>query len=228
MTNTISSRATFYDLTGYLLPGSLLIGIVWLYWYAFGDSETAIRFLRRAHHLGSFWLAIGVIVVGYFAGHLANSASSMLFEGCIFKSAFKNWRDWYGRMNDDRKARVDEVAMREFGVPAKELKVFDVRVRMENTMPNAAITGLCFLSYYGMSRTLSLLSFLVVPVLIAIWLSQRSFCLGVVVVPVAVGLFFGYQYSRFVVYYCDFLGSTLLNDKVGCNQSKGGFDGRKS
>ena len=152
----------------------------------------------------------------------------MLFEGCILKSAFKNWRDWYGRMNDDRKARVDEVAMREFGVSAKELKVFDVRVRMENTMPNAAITGLCFLSYYGMSRTLSLLSFLMVPVLIAIWLSQRSFCLGVVVVPVAFGLFFGYQYSRFVVYYCDFLGSTLMNDKVGCNLPKGGVDGRKS
>ena len=46
MLNTLSARATFYDVIGYLIPGILSMGIGWLYWYVFVDAASAVGFVR--------------------------------------------------------------------------------------------------------------------------------------------------------------------------------------
>ena len=77
-------------------------------------------------------------------------------------------------------------------------------------MPSAAITGLCFLSYYGMCRTLSLLCLLTVPLVSILCFSDYELCAMSPIVLLVAGVVFWHQYTRFVVYYYDFLGSTLL------------------
>ena len=93
-------------------------------------------------------------------------------------------------------------------------------------MPNATITGFSFLSFYGMSRTMALLSWLgALPIAMFVaskYCRAQAFLAGGTSFGIvcAVGIFFCYQYLRFVEYYYDFLGSTLLrvdNRKYGEN-----------
>lgn len=210
MLNALSSRSTFYDITGYLIPGILTLGLIWMYWFFIGDCQSAMQFLRYLHKIGVFFTTVGVAVAGYAIGHLANSVSSWLYEGVLFKAQFEHWRNWYSRMSDVRKKIANGSAQREFGVEASQLKTFDIRIRMENKMPNVAVTGLCFISYYGMCRTLSLISFLAIPLVSILSCSDYELCVFAPLLLLCVSLFFGYQYSRFVIYYNDFLGSTLI------------------
>lgn len=210
MLNTISSRSTFYDLTGYLIPGILSLGLIWMYWYFVGDCQSALEFLKVLRKIGVFFTTFGVVVVGYAIGHLINSISSWLYERVLFRTGFLSWRNWVSRMSESRLTRANETAMIEYRVDASALKAFDIRVRMENKMPNAAVTGLCFLSYYGMCRTLSFLSLLAVPLVSILCFSDYDLCVFSPILPFCASIFFGYQYSRFVIYYYDFLGSTLL------------------
>ena len=219
MLNTLSSRATFYDVIGYLFPGILSLGTGWLWWYVFVDIDSAMRIARlMINHglLATFFMLAG----GYVTGHLANSISSALLEKVIFKTKFRTAKKWLDRAkstNADRARRIEANAQTEFKVSAEALTSFDMRIRMEEKMPNATITGFSFLSFYGMSRTLALLSWLAaLPVCVII---GRNFngtaslsaaglsCIAMIII----GGFFSYQYLRFVEYYYDFLGSTLMN-----------------
>lgn len=101
-------------------------------------------------------------------------------------------------------------------MPVEEISVFDMRIRMEENLPRATITGFSFLSFYGMCRTLTLLVVLAsIPIsywsssLVSCKLSGLVFTL-VFLLVLAIATAFKYQYLRFVVYYYDFMGSTLL------------------
>lgn len=220
MTKSLSSRATFYDLTGYLVPGVITLGLVWLYWFFLFDFNTAWSFLKFLQKMGVFCTTAAIVILGYAVGHVMNSISSLLFERLLFKSGFDKWKAWSSRMSESRKARVKEVISEEFKTDLPDIKAFDIRIRMENYMPNAAITGLCFLSYYGMCRTLSLVSILCLPLASILCFVYDGLCLFLPLVPCFVSLCFGYQYSRFVIYYYDFLGSTLMLSVKGMTEPK--------
>ena len=221
MLNTLSSRATFYDVIGYLVPGVISLGIGWLYWYQFIDAESAKWTVKQALK-NAFVASLAIAAIGYVFGHLVNAASSLLLEKWIFKRPFVDAKKWYERVLEKNSARANAIQRNvdsEFHIASTDLTAFDMRIRMEEMMPNAAITGFSFLSFYGMSRTLALLA----------WLSSfpLAFLVGMryeggvaifaalvtFVVFCAVGVLFCYQYLRFVEYYYDFLGSTLLHSK---------------
>lgn len=218
MLNTLSSRATFYDVIGYLFPGILSIGTGWLWWYVFIDTVSAERIARLLTNHGliaTFLMLAG----GYVTGHLMNSISSATLEKRLFKSKFgaaKRWLDRVKSASSERANRIDENAKAEFNLPADDLTSFDMRIRMEEKMPNATITGFSFLSFYGMSRTLALLSWMsAIPVCVIVGrhfngtsslVAAGLTCCAMI----AIGVFFSYQYLRFVEYYYDFLGSTLM------------------
>ena len=218
MLNTLSARATFYDVIGYLIPGILSMGIGWLYWYVFVDVASAVRILRLMtnHGLVATFL---ILACGYVIGHLVNAISSAILEKLIFKSRFnmaKKWLDRVQTANPDRVNRITTNVQAEFKIPAEALTSFDMRIRMEEKMPNATITGFSFLSFYGMNRTLALLSWLTaIPVCVIVgrhFHGTSSFVLAGLscVAMLVIGGFFSYQYLRFVEYYYDFLGSTLM------------------
>lgn len=219
MINTLSSRATFYDVIGYLVPGLIAIGVGWLWCYVFVDEASAVQVVKlmTAHALLATFI---MLAGGYVTGHLVNSLSSLILEKKVFNGRFKKSKDWISRVKATDEKRFEAIkasANAEFHIPVESLGVFDIRIRMEERMPNTTITGFSFLSFYGMSRTLALLSW--VAALPACILVGRHFAgdgavcaslltfLGFVVI----GGFFSYQYLRFVEYYYDFLGSTLLH-----------------
>lgn len=221
MFNTIANRATFYDVIGYLVPGAIFLGVAWLYWYQFIDGESA-KWAAKHMLKNVFVTSLAIAAIGYVSGHLVNAVSSLLLEKWIFKKPFANAKKWHERALEKNPARANAIQRNvdsEFHVTMADLTTFDMRIRMEEMMPNATITGFSFLSFYGMSRTLALLA----------WLSSLplSFLIGMryeggiaifaalvtFITLCAVGGFFCYQYLRFVEYYYDFLGSTLLHSK---------------
>lgn len=200
--DSLGFRATFYDIIGYMIPGSLAILVGWTNVFAWGDVELAKKAMKTV--VENPWLSlIAIAAFGYICGHALNALSSYVIEWPIRKLWWKEWTDWTSRLNKEKLARAEEMARKEFAMPAKQLSAFDIRIRLESQLPGPAITGLCFLSYYGMSRNLVALSLFATPVSIAVggWWGGLTL--------IVAGLFF-YQYKRSVVNYYDFLGSSLL------------------
>lgn len=230
MLNTLSSRATFYDVIGYLVPGVVAVAIGWL-WILVFDRDFAmwcVRLMAQHGVYAAFFLVAG----GYVAGHLVNSMSSLLLEKLIFKKHFTTAKQWYARVLEkypEKAKRIEENVMNEFNVEVNELTAFDMRIRMEESMPNATITGFSFLSFYGMNRTMALLLWLgSLPMAMLVsdkYIGRYAFGVGsaVFIIFLVAGFFFCYQYIRFVEYYYDFLGSTLLRSdaqQLACKHGK--------
>ena len=218
MVSNFGARTTFYDIIGYLIPGVFALGVLWLYWYVIISSETALLFAKLlSRHVGL--TSIGLVTGGYVAGHLVNSLSSLILEKWIFRKAFEDAKNWYDRVSKKSQVRANQIhnnVLEFFGVPVEEISVFDMRIRMEEELPGATITGFSFLSFYGMCRTLMfLVLFAAIP--ISYWssrlVSSKSSWLVFALMFMfmfAIAAAFKYQYLRFVVYYYDFMGSTLL------------------
>ena len=231
MYNSLGVRATFYDVIGYLIPGMLMLCIGWSWWYACVDCESAIRFAKLlSNH--AFLTTILLCAIGYVIGHLANSISSLILEKWIFKNQFLNAKKWLNRAkaaNAERAKTISENALTEFRVSAEALSSFDLRIYMEEKMPNATITGFSFLSFYGMSRTLALLSWMAtIPICVIIgqlFTGKSSLIAATLscIAMISIGGFFTYQYLRFVEYYYDFLGSTLMNVQIPGTSKRAGF-----
>ena len=218
MLNTISSRATFYDITGYLIPGVATIGLGILYVAAFLGPGSAC-FILGCISGNKLISSILIIAVGYIVGHLMNALSSAILEKSLCAKEFSAAKMWYRRVlhkSPTRAAAINDGVKEDFGISDEELTTFDMRIRMEELMPRTSITGMSFLSFYGMSRTICLLALLTIPA--GIGLSIRILpCPNCCVVSILVTLallaiakLYKYQYIRFVEYYYDFLGSTLL------------------
>ena len=227
MLNTLSSRATFYDVIGYLVPGAIALSVGWL-WLFMLDHDFAIWSAQLMARHG-FCALLCIVAVGYVAGHLVNAMSSLLLEKFVFRKRFAKAKQWYERVAAKCPAKAKLIAenvRQEFKLDVAALSAFDMRIRMEESMPNATITGFSFLSFYGMSRTMALLSWLgALPIAMFVagkYCRAQAFLAGGTSFGIvcAIGIFFCYQYLRFVEYYYDFLGSTLLrvdNQKSGKN-----------
>lgn len=200
--DSLGFRATFYDVIGYMIPGSLAILVGWANVFVWGDVVLAKKAMKTVVENPWFSL-ITIAAVGYICGHALNALSSCIIEWPIRKLWWKKWTDWTSRLDKEKLACVNVIAQNIFSMPAKQLSAFDIRIRLESQLPGPAITGLCFLSYYGMSRNLVALSLLATPVSITIggWWGVTS---------LVVACLFFYQYKRSVVNYYDFLGSSLL------------------
>lgn len=218
MFNTISSRATFYDIIGYLIPGVITEGIGCTYVYTVFGGKTSTAVLMFIAN-NTLLCSVLIVCVGYCLGHMMNALSSALLEKCLYKEEFKMAKDWYGRVKDSNPTRAAQIADRiqsEYKLEVERLSTFDIRIRMEEMMPCASVTGLSFISFYGMSRTVSLLVVLLIPSCVGIairFLSSPICCITSMVICIVLLLIaklFQYQYIRFVQYYYDFLGSTLL------------------
>ena len=225
MFNNLTSRATFYDVTGYLIPGILSIGIGWTTCYIFGGRVVLDETVTALGKMGGVITTLVLIAVGYVCGHLLNSLSSAFYEKCLLKSCFKKAKNWQDRLSQYGQARKSMISFRAkaiFGVDVTELQSFDLRIRAEERLPQSFVTGFCFLSFYGMCRTLSLIALFSLPLIAKFgwdscccvckyaWIYKALVALIFSVLIVVIAVAFAYQYLRFVAYYYDYLGSTLL------------------
>ena len=225
MLDNLTSRGTFYDISGYLIPGLVFVGELWMTWYAFSDGSCALSFAMSLWQNGGFLTAICFIFVGYLLGHFVNSASSAVLEKWLFASKFKQMSNWQARAESvvgDRLKKLHERSNEIYGFDIQQFQVFDLLARAEEHLPRAFVSGFCFLSFYGMCRSLSLLSALSFPAIFAIaysvcectckyaWICKSAYGLLWCILPMISAVVFYNQYMRFVKYYADFLGSTLL------------------
>lgn len=217
MVDSLIARTRFYDITGYLIPGELTIGIVWLYAKVFGLNDYAARALS---FVSAYWMVSLVLIFisgAYAIGHLANSTSKLLLEHFLLKSAYKKNADWFSRIENDSTGRGEKILARfeeEFGYKAQPSNNPGTVIQgwAEQTLPAPSLTTFRFLCFYGMNRTFTLLSLLAVPP-ISYWVFVRShFCcmVCVVITGVTISILFGYQYLRFVKSYSDSIPELLL------------------
>jgi len=225
MFNNLTSRATFYDVTGYLMPGILSIGIGWATCYIYGGRVVLYETITVLSKMGGVVTTLVLIAVGYVCGHLLNALSSAFYEKWLLKNYFIKAKDWQSRLPRYGKSRESMIAIRAkaiYGVDVDDLQSFDLRIRAEEKLPQSFVTGFCFLSFYGMCRTLSLIALLTLPFAVKFgWHSCRCVCqyawicktlvaLAFAMIIFGIAIAFVYQYLRFVAYYYDYLGSTLL------------------
>lgn len=220
MLNTLSARATFYDIIAYFIPGLIAIGVVWLWIVILGGGEFAGEAIDVVFE---HWVAASIlgVALSYVAGHCANSCSSWLLEKHLFAERFADESNWYKRLHDSSPERaevVKKIVDVEFGVDVEKLNSFDLLIRMEEFLPQAAMSGFSFLCFYGMSRTMALLSWLAaIPAGAFIGMNWCGSCWAMICAGVVtggctcfIGALFVNQYLRFVRYYYDFLASTLM------------------
>ncbi len=225
MFNNLTSRATFYDVTGYLIPGILSIGIGWTTCYIFGGRVVLDETVTVLGKMGGVVTTLVLIAVGYVCGHLLNALSSAVYEKWLLKSSFNKAKNWQNRLSQYGKSRESMISFRAkaiFGVDVTDLQSFDLRIRAEERLPQSFVTGFCFLSFYGMCRTLSLITLFSLPIMAKFgwdscccvckyaWICKALVALIISVLIIGIAVAFAYQYLRFVAYYYDYLGSTLL------------------
>lgn len=222
MIDSLVARARFYDFTGYWIPGNLAIGIAWVYAWVFGwesQANKAIEFVS-AH-----WVAATIlifIVGGYAVGHLVNALSKLLLEKCILKRAFDENKDWLTRIKSNKTGKGAAVLKRfneviKYDPQSSSAAGSVIQGWAEQCLPAPSMTTFRFLCFYGMNRTLSVLTIFLIPP-VAHWVLDHShFCcmLFVIVVGFCVSLLFGFQYLRFVKLYADSLPELLLMKDTG-------------
>lgn len=201
------------------------MGVIWMTWYAFSDGICALGFAMCIWQNGGFLTAISCIFVGYLLGHFVNSVSSAILEKWLFASKFKQMSNWQARAEStgsDRLKKLCERANEIYGFDVKQLLVFDLLIRAAEHLPRAFISGFSFLSFYGMCRSLSMLSALMIPAVFVTaytscdctcmyaWICKSAYGLTWCLLPLISMVAFYNQYMRFVKYYADYLGSTLL------------------
>ena len=219
MFDSLTSRATFYDITGYLIPGICAEGVAWLWLYAFRhDTATALLSGPLWLH-GGFVIAIILVATGYVAGHLMNSFSSLVFQKWICKERFERASNWQKRIQTNPSARTERIEQRAsevFDIPLEVVNTYELRIRGEEGLPQSFVTGFSFLAFYGMNRTLALLSALAVIPCCAIACRTKLIpcpCFSVLialVLTIGATFLFLNQYLRFAAKYHDYLASTLL------------------
>lgn len=219
MFDSLTSRATFYDITGYLIPGICSEGVVWLWFYAFRPEPAVALLSGPLWTHGGFVVAIILVATGYITGHLMNSFSSLVFQKWICKARFERAANWQNRIQNDPAARTKRIAERAsevFGIPLEAVNTYELRIRGEEELPQSFVTGFSFLSFYGMNRTLALLSVLAAIPCCVIACRIRLVACPCFSVLLALGLTAGatflflHQYLRFAMKYHDYLASTLL------------------
>lgn len=226
MLESLVSRARFYDITGYWIPGNLTIGIIWLYARVFGWAEEADKAIA---FVGDHWLASTILVFivgGYAIGHLVNALSKLLIEKIVFSNAYEKNADWLARLKERNGTKEQEILHRfsdKFKYEPSSYKAAGSVIQgwAEEKLPAPSMTTFRFLCFYGMNRTLAILTLAVIPPT-AHWVLRHShFCCMIITIFVGVfisGMFI-YQYLRFVEYYANSIPELLLMD---VNPTKGG------
>lgn len=226
MLESLVARARFYDITGYWIPGNITLGIIWLYARVFGWVELSSKAIS---FVGDHWLASTILVFvvgGYAVGHLANAISKLLIEKIAFATAYKKNADWLSRIQERNGDKEKEI-MKRFGVkfnytPTSYIAAGSViQGWAEQNLPAPSMTTFRFLCFYGMNRTLAILTLAMIPPS-AHWVLIHSHCCCMMI-TIFVGVFvsgmFIYQYLRFVKCYANSIPELLLMD---VNSEEGG------
>ena len=225
MFDNLTSRATFYDVTGYLIPGMLSSGIGWATICLYAGTNVWDSIANAIGKMGGVVTALALIAVGYVNGHLLNALSSAIYEKWLLKNLFSKAKDWKKRLPLNGKSREARIRLRAkliYGVEVQDLQSIDLRIRAEVKMPQSFVTGFCFLSFYGMCRTLSFIAVLTLPLMVKMgwdnccyegrcaWYCKLLSSSLYAIMMLGVATAFAYQYFRFAKKYYDYLGSTLL------------------
>lgn len=217
MINSFATRTRFYDFIGYLFPGQVIIVIGWLYalWI---NSNLAWRVAYYAQKIWPIVLVVVFLAVAYALGHAVNSASKIILEKCILKKCYQVRADWLARALVDKSPRGKLLLKKfeqRFGYQLESYVGFELVCWCDEYIPNAAITGSRFLSFYGFCRSMVLLTFFGMIPTIGMIVKRQGWCWLVLLCFVVFATFiflFCYQYLRFVREYADFNASTLLVD----------------
>ena len=229
MLESLIARARFYDITGYWIPGNLALGVIWLYARVFGWAESADKAIS---FIGDHWLSSTILVFvvgGYAVGHLVNSISKLLIEKIVFAIPYKKNADWLKRIQEKNEDKEKEIMKRfeeKFKYsPTSYLAAGSViQGWAEQNLPAPSMTTFRFLCFYGMNRTLAILTLAMIPPSAHWVLIHSHFCCMMMTIFVGVVIFgmFIYQYLRFVEYYANSIPELLLMDvnTTKCKENK--------
>lgn len=217
MLDALVSRSRFYDMLGYWIPGNVVLGIIWVFLKVIFCESLAEHILTCV----SANLAVSVIVIfivsGYVLGHLANSFSKLLIENFMLKGIIRNRFDWYGRIKSEDSDRCKIIESRfknEFGYRLSGDTADSILIQewSAQKIPAVSMTTTRYLCFYGMNRTLGMLTLLIMlPTVPWVFLRSGRVC-GISYSLACIGMvgLFLFQYLRFAKAYADRLPIMLL------------------
>ena len=217
MIDSMLARARFYDITGYWIPGNLAIALAWFYVWAFGYQEQANKIIQYAAERWIVLMVFVCVACGYAIGHMVNAISKLVLEKCILVRQFKKDSDWLQRVKDDQSGRGIEILRRfekefHYKPVSSDADGGVIQGWAEQKMTAPSMTTFRYLCFYGINRTLLLLSLASIPPIAYVVYSKTCWCCMImsVIVGILISIIFGYQYLRFVKYYADSLPELLL------------------
>ena len=156
-----------------------------------------------------------------------NAISKLLIERIVFAIAYKNSADWLERLQKRNGAKEQVILKRfkeKFGYnPTSSVAAGPViQGWAEQKLPAPSMTTFRVLCFYGMNRTLAVLTIAIIPPAAHWSLTHSHFCCMIIVILAGIlfaGMFI-YQYLRFVEYYADSLPELLLMDVAENDKAK--------
>lgn len=183
-------KATFYDLFGYVIPGTLSIVLAARVWEVFSSGLDYTDIWEVTTKMNAYAL-LGVLGVSYITGHFVSALSSRVVE--------KGICEWIEKLASQTKlatvlpslhGKLKDRYNEQFEVALDERSLSLITTVVEEKMPRTYSTAFIFLSIYGMARSLSLVFFCAVVVEFVLALADKSYCFIAIFLLVPTVVFF--------------------------------------
>jgi hypothetical protein len=212
----VSIKTTIYDIFGYLLPGMLSIGCIFVF-YRQATEDVGLIDAFTGNLCGvNVYSCAALVGVGYLVGHFVSALSSLVLEKWMLHKLNlfgKSW-DLIKILDNDTYQQLSKKYKEVFKLEAnKDEKFFrNCLVYVEARQPAVYSTAFVFLSFYGMARGIALIA-----ITSAIWAfiyigfySKQCVCAVYVILALLAFAGFMRQYLRFQRYFRQHILSGFL------------------
>ena len=198
----IDIKGTIYDFFGYLIPGIVVILLMFLSYNHYFNNFNIFDSVEIFSDVSGTLIFIGLII-SYCIGHAVSSASSFIIEKLIVEKN-KDILSFEKIFTKDIKNQIDD-KYREIFKSEYNDKSFRLLIcYVQENKPSVYSTALVFLSIYGMARSITLSTgiFLYAELLNLIITNNCNLVIYIVIATIFVIIFF-YEFIRFKKYHIE-------------------------
>jgi hypothetical protein len=198
----IEIKTTLYDIFAYLVPGGLALCLLLTEHYRLVGVAKPLRFAFQ--RIGDVGFAQGLLILGlsYVVGHGMSTLSKLVLEDWFLEKNLSKHVTDEKLVGDTVLAELRERHKEVFGCNYEKKSFRAIIAYIEDRRRSIYGTAFVFLSFYGMARNISMLSFIAF-----IWYAFGLKLFGAGILPLAGGgsfliaILFYYEYFRFHSYY---------------------------
>ncbi|MBN2020837.1 MAG: hypothetical protein JW749_11510 [Sedimentisphaerales bacterium] len=196
-------KTTFYDIVGYLVPGIVLLAVLFVGYNNSMQCQQPFLELKDLILNMSYKEAIVLGVLSYLIGHFISSISYPVIEWLLLKiPCFKRFYRSEKIVGSNMYKAFSEKFKKTFGYEPQAGDFATCICYVESKQPAVYSTTLIFKSFYGMARNLTLILWCYSLWELINWKMLKNHqSIGYFVVSLVVSFIIFYHYLRFLRYF---------------------------